>query len=288
LVESDIYLKAKGENESLKLYGQEPHKTGWRLCNLALPINGKFDSVIETGDALTMPAFVENNCLTHFDRVVTVPPFSKKNWGYEIVKNDAFGRFRYGVPPKGTGDFAYLQHSIATLNEHGKLVTVAPAGMMFRGGAEGSIRKGIVRSDLIEAIIALPPGIFAHTSIPTYIIVINMEKSADRENSVLFIAADKKFHNDKRTTSLEEEDVAKVISSYKEYSDIEKYCRVVNVSEIAENDFNLSMSLYVDTSPEIETVDIDNALNRIIKIESRREIIRSELSKALETLRNFD
>ncbi|WP_407357198.1 N-6 DNA methylase [Methanolobus sp. WCC5] len=288
LVECNEYLKARDREGVLKLYGQEVNRNSWRISKLALAISGSLNPTIKLGDAITEPGFVENGNLMQFDRVISVPPFSKKDWGYEVAKKDPFGRFRYGVPPKGTGDFAYLQHMIANLNGKGKLVTVAPAGILFRGGSEGSIRKGITQSDLIEAVIALPTGLFSHTAIPTYIIVINMEKPAERTKSVLFIAADQEFQQDRRDNSYRHENAAKIVSSFKEYSDIEKYCRVVPISEIAENEFNLSMPLYVDTSPEIETVDIESAVKDILEIEGQRKKVRDELFKSLNKIRGFE
>jgi len=282
LVECDRYIRVKNKDSRLKLYGQEMNRNSWRICKLNLILHDYRESTIELGDTITEPRFMENEGLMQFDRVISHPPFARGNWGYETVRMDR--RFRYGIPPKGTGDFAYLQHMIASLNERGKLVMLAPAGMMFRGGSEGSIRKGIVQSDLIEAIIALPPGLLYNTGIPLHILVLNMDKLPERKNSILFIAADQEFQRGRPYNSLRDQDIEKIVNAYKKYKDIDSYCRIVSLNEIVKNDFNLGIPRYVDTSPEIKTVDIETAFGKIQEIEGQREEVKEELMNSLKKL----
>src|SRR5690606_34839347 len=128
--------------------------------------------------------------------VLANPPFSLKNWGYEEAQADPFHRFPYGVPPKSYGDLAFVCHMVASLNAKGKMGTVIPHGVLFRGGAESKIRKGFVKDDLIEAIIGLPANIFYGTSIPAALLIINKNKPQERKGKILFIDASQGYVKD--------------------------------------------------------------------------------------------
>ena len=122
-----------------------------------------------------------------FDIVIANPPFSLKNWGYEEAQNDPFRRFRFGIPPKGYGDYAFVQHMITTLNPRGRAGVVLPHGALFRGGAEGKIRKGILEEDLVEAVIGLPSNLFFGTGIPACLFIMNKNKPKERKGKVFFL-----------------------------------------------------------------------------------------------------
>lgn len=284
LLECERYAN-KHSGGHLSLYGQEINSNIWMYSKLSLILNGCKDSIVANEDSMLYPAFVENNSLKQFDRVISVPPFGKQKWGYEIAERDQYARFRYGIPPKNSGDFAFLQHMIACLKNSGKGVMVSPEGILFRSGPEARIRKNIVQSDIIEAIILLPPGLFLNTGIPTIITVVNMGKPKERRGSILFISAEREYEETKRQNILSDENIAKIVDAYRNYKDIEKFCRVVNFEEIRDNDYSLNFSLYVDTEPEIETVNMEETLSEIRNLKSESDEIFEEI---LNIIREFD
>ena len=191
LIQTRNYLASHGENPSnLMLSGQEMNLSTWAICKLNMFLHGVFGADIRKGDTLGDPQHVENGELQRFDRVIANPPFSLKNWGRDLAENDGFGRYRYGLPPKDAGDLAFIQHMIASMNQEGVMGVVVPHGVLFRGGQEGEIRKGILEDDLVEAVIGLPSGLFYGTGIPAALLILNKTKSADRKGKVLFTNAD--------------------------------------------------------------------------------------------------
>ena len=136
---------------------------------------------------------LEGGTLMTFDKVLANPPFSLKNWGLEEATSDHYGRFTYGLPPKSYGDLAFVSHMVASLNARGKMVTVIPHGVLFRGGGEGKIREGFIKDDLIEAVVGLASNIFYGASIPAALLVINKDKPAERKGKILFIDASRDF-----------------------------------------------------------------------------------------------
>ena len=276
LLECERYAN-KHSGGHLSLYGQEINDNIWMYCKLSLILNGFKDSIVVNGDSILYPAFVENNSLKQFDRVISVPPFGKQKWGYEIAERDQYSRFRYGIPPKNSGDFAFLQHMIACLKNSGKGVMVSPEGILFRSGPEARIRKNIIQSDIIEAVILLPSGLFSNTGIPVIITVINMDKPDERRDSILFISAEQEYDETKRQKILSDDNIEKVVDAYRNYKDIEKFCRVVSLEEIKDNDYSLNFSLYVDTEPEIETVNITETLHEIRNLKNEREELLDEI-----------
>src|SRR5690606_10345409 len=131
---------------------------------------------IEKGDTIRDPKLVQDGELMLFDRVIANPPFSLDNWGRETAESDGYGRFRFGVPPKTKGDLAFVQHMISTLNVDGRMAVVMPHGVLFRGSAEGDIRKRILEEDLVEAVVGLPPNLFYGTGIPAAVLLIRRSK----------------------------------------------------------------------------------------------------------------
>src|SRR5207302_8256169 len=139
-------------------------------------LHGLPDARIEKGDTIRDPKLRDGGELALFDRVIANPPFSLDEWGREVAEHDGFGRFRFGIPPKTKGDLAFVQHMIATANMHGRIAVVMPHGVLFRGAAEGEIRKGILKEDLVEAVIGLAPNLFYGAGIPAAILVMNRDK----------------------------------------------------------------------------------------------------------------
>ncbi len=283
LLQSRNYLATHGENEqNIQLFGQEMNLSTWAICKLNMFLHGFFNADIRKGDTLGEPQHVENGELMLFDRVIANPPFSLKNWGRDAAENDGYGRFRYGIPPKDAGDLAFIQHMIASLNQEGVMGVVVPHGVLFRGGQEGLIRKGILEDDLIEAVIGLPSGLFYGTGIPAALLIINKNKAPERRSKVLFINAELDYQEGKNQNILRDQDIAKVVGCFDAYSEIKRFSRVVSLEEIRENDHNLNIRRYADTSPPPELFDVRGILHGGVPISE----IHSEYIQ--EILEGFD
>jgi len=256
LIEARKYVEEQGQNPgNLGLYGQELNGLTWSICKINMILHDIPDAFIENEDTLINPMFLENGYIKRFDRILANPPFSQN---YSRVNMQFQQRFKYGFTPE-TGkkaDLMFLQHMIAGLKDDGILATVMPHGVLFRGGQEQLIREGIVKDDLIEAIIGLPAKLFYNVGIPACIIVINKSKPENMKNKILFINADKEYGEGRNQNYLRPEDIEKIVTVFDKKLEIPKYSRIVDLKEIEENDFNLNIRRYVDNSedPEIEDV----------------------------------
>lgn len=285
LIQAVDYVKSKGGNpQSLSLFGQERNLETWAIAKMNLLLHGLPDHQIVKGDTLRKPGLIEDGELMLFDRVIANPPFSLKEWGREEAQADEYGRFQYGIPPKSYGDFAFVQHMIASLNSTGIAGVVMPHGVLFRGGAEGKIRKAILEQDLLEAVIGLPPNLFYGTSIPACIMIFNRNKEKKRKGKVFFIASEDDYQEGKNQNRLRDEDITKIVSAFDNYEDIEKYARVVSLDEIRENDYNLNITRYIDKSEEEEPVDIQAVLKEIETIQKERKTNTAKLNGYLKEL----
>lgn len=304
LIQSAKYVKnhyeeQEGSHINISLFGQEKNLGTWAICKLNMILHN-LEGDIKKGDTLEDPKHIENNELQLFDRVVANPPFSLDKWwnpaevdpnnenkksiNYTKEVTDKFGRFSYGIPPRSYGDLAFLQHMISVLKIDGKLGIVLPHGVLFRGGAEGKIREGILKDDILEAVVGLPSKLFYNTGIPASILIVNKNKPEKLKNKVIIIDASKEFKEGKNQNTLEEEHVAKVLRAYEKGEDVEQFMRIVDMSEIQENDYNLNIARYIDTSEEEEQIDISAVLQNIREIEQQEKEIDEKLSDYLVEL----
>ncbi|TMN72559.1 type I restriction-modification system subunit M [Pseudoalteromonas sp. S1727] len=290
LVQTRNYLASHGQNPSnLSLAGQEMNLNTWAICKMNMFLHGVFSADIRKGDTLRDPQHTEHGQLMTFDRVIANPPFSLKKWGKEECDNDGYGRFPYGTPPKDAGDLAFVQHMIASLNDEGMAGIVMPHGVLFRGSSEKAVRQGILEDDLLEAVVGLPSGLFYGTGIPACLLIINKNKAAIRKNKVLFINSELEFEEGKNQNKLRPQDIEKIIATFHDYQDIKRYSKVVDISEIKENDFNLNIRRYADTSPPPEIFDVRAILHGGIPVrEVESEYIREEILKDFDVLMVFD
>jgi type I restriction enzyme M protein len=241
-----------------------------------------FDSArIEWCDTLNSPLLAGNDRLMKFNCVVANPPFSLDKWGAEELADDPYGRFKYGLPPKSKGDYAFVQHMLASLNDKGRMGVVLPHGVLFRGGSEGKIRKGIIDDNLLDAVIGLPPNLFFGTSIPAVILIF---KKGRERNDVLFIDASREFAKEKNQNRLDDAHIEKILQSYRERREVEKYAHLATLEEIRENDYNLNIPRYVDTFEEEEPVDIEATKRTIAEIEKELAEVKAQMAAYLEEL----
>jgi type I restriction enzyme M protein len=266
LIQSSAYLEEQGQDtKKLTLYGQENEPTTWAICTLNMILHNIKSAHIEQGDTITTPEHKdENGGLKTFDKILANPPFSQN---YNASEVEFPARFGYGWAPE-TGkkaDLMFLQHMIASLND--VMATVMPHGVLFRGGKEKIIREGIIKDNLIEAIIGLPMGLFYGTGIPACIIVINKNKPDSLRDKILFINADREYAEGKNQNKLRPEDLEKITYIYDTKQEIEKYSKIIDVYEsddkseeenkrtIEGNDFSLNIRRYVDNTPEPQNED---------------------------------
>lgn len=249
------------KDKNIFFYGQESNPTTYNLCRMNMIMHDvhykKFD--IKNEDTLERPQHED----MRFEAIVANPPFSAE-WSASPLhmSNDRFAP--YGrLAPKGTADFAFVQHMIHQLADNGTMACVLPHGVLFRGGAEGHIREYLIKEkNYLDAVIGLPANIFYGTSIPTCILVL--KKKRENKNDVLFIDASQHFEKVKTQNVLRPEDITKIIETYKKRNANEKYSHVASLSEIAENDYNLNIPRYVDTFEEEEAVDL-KAISKELK-----------------------
>ncbi len=285
LIECAHYIERHGGNpKNISLFGQEKNLGTWAICKMNMLLHNIPDARIEKGDTIRDPKLIQDGELMLFDRVIANPPFSLKDWGYETAMADGFGRFRFGIPPKTKGDLAFVQHMIATLNSNGMLGVVMPHGVLFRGSSEAKIRQGILEEDLFEAIIGLAPNLFYGTGIPAVILVINKAKPKERKGKVLFIYGAELYEQGKNQNKLRDEDIAQIVKAFKDYCDAERFSRVVSLNEIKENDYNLNISRYVDTTIPEEKIDIKEALIKLRQIERERDKAEEKMNEYLKEL----
>jgi type I restriction enzyme M protein len=260
LILSKEYVEESGGNAGdLALAGQEKDGSVWAISKMNMLLHGIPDADLRNNDDGTLedPAHISGGELQRFDRVITNPPFSMN---YSRADMSFPERFRYGyTPEKGKkADLMFVQHMLAVTRPGGLVTTVMPHGVLFRAGDEGKIRSGMLDDDVIEAVIGLGPQLFYGTGIPACILILRPggDKPAKRRGKVLFINADRDYREGRAQNYLKPEHVEKIVSAYRAYADIPDFARVVSRGELAENDDNLNIRRYVDTTPPPEPQDV--------------------------------
>jgi len=255
LIQTRDYLRENGGDASeLSLNGQEKIGTTWSICKMNMLLHGISHADIRQEDTIREPQHLaEDNDLKRFDRVLANPPFSQN-----YIKKDLkfSGRFPVFMPEKGKkADLMFVQHMLATLKHDGRLASVMPHGVLFRGGEEQQARKHFIENGYLEAIIGLPSNLFYGTGIPACILVMNKAGAAERDH-VLFINADREYREGKAQNHLRPEDIDKIIHAYRFGDDIPAYARKVPKDEIEAEAYNCNIRRYVDNAPPPEPQDV--------------------------------
>ena len=256
LIQSHQYVEEQGQDPNdLALYGQDSNGTVWSICNMNMILHNITRFTIENGDTIEDPLILENGQVRKFDRVLANPPFSQ-NYSRATLKFPS--RFREWCPETGKkADLMFVQHMLASLKAHGRMATIMPHGVLFRGGKEKLIRELFVNDDVIEAIISLPPGLFYGTGIPACVLVMSKSKPEALKDKVLFINADREYAEGKAQNRLRPEDIEKIDFVFTHKREIPKYSRLVDKAEIVEtHDYNLNIRRYVDNTPDPEPEDV--------------------------------
>ena len=261
LLECVNHLKENNEDyRTLKLYGQEKNLTSSSIARMNMFLHGIEDFRIVRDDTLRNPAFFQADGLQTFDCVIANPPFSLKNWGAENWANDPYGRNVAGSPPKGNGDMAWVQHMVRSMNSTGRMTVVLPHGALFRKGAEGKIRKELLKQDLLEAVIGLGSNVFYGTQLAACVMVFKQNKEPERKDRVIFIDASDQIKVGRAQNFLEPEHVKQIFQWYVEYKDVENYVKIASQEDLKENDFNLNIPLYVEKIIEDNLPSVEEAM----------------------------
>lgn len=276
-----LLLRTAREGNADAIYGQEKNPTTFNLCRMNMLLHGvKYqDFDIHNGDTLEADEFDDRQ----FDAVVANPPFSAE-WSADAKFNNDDRFSKAGVlAPKSKADYAFILHMIYHLNDGGTMACVAPHGVLFRGSSEGKIRQFLIeKKNYIDAIIGLPANIFYGTSIPTCILV--MKKCRREDDNILFIDASKEFEKVKTQNKLRPEHIRKIVDTYRNRTEIERYSHCASLQEVKDNDYNLNIPRYVDTFEEEEEIDIKAVMAEIKELEAKRADLDKQIDVYLKEL----
>ena len=264
------------EAGSVDFYGQELNTTTYNLARMNLMMHGVNYRNMELKRADTLDAdwpFDEKDGAQiplKFDAVVANPPYSQ-NWNIKDVDREKDTRFKgYGVAPASKADYAFVLHGLYHLDKAGTMAIVLPHGVLFRGASEGKIRKNIIDNNLLDAVIGLPANLFYGTSIPTCVLVFK-GREARQNKDVLFIDASNEFEKGKNQNKLTTDNINKIIDTYRNRENVEKYSHVASLAEIKENDYNLNIPRYVDTFEEEEVIPLSEVAQELTEVKAEIE-----------------
>ena len=295
LIEAARYYREKqgGDSSKLTFTGQEINPDIAAIAKMNLSIHG-LNGDIEREDSLASPEFTndENNQLTRFDRVLANFPFSA-SWSKDDLQDDPWGRFDWHekLPRADRGDYAFIMHMAKQLKRPdrdgtgGKASIVIPHGVLFRKH-EQRYRKPMLENDMVEAIVGLPENLFQNNSIPSAILVLNTDKPDKREEEVQFIhAADEDFYRDESNQNvLTDEGLDHIVENFRDWETEERVSRTVSLDEIRENDYNLNIALYVDTTEPEEDIDVQEELGKLRDLQAQRDEIESRMNQHMGAL----
>lgn len=285
------HIKSQGQEwRNVKVYGQEIIPPTASICRMNLFLHGVKEFVIRTGNTLSNPAFLEKDRLKTFDIVVANPPYSISNWDRDAFSTDKYGRNVLGTPPQGRADYAFIQHILKSMDPvTGRCAILLPHGVLFRN-EEAEMRKKLVESDLIEAVIGIGENLFYNATMEACILVCRTRKPVFKRGKILFINAKHEVTRKNAESFLEKDHIDHMVSAYCKYEDEEGYSKLVGNDEIAHNDFKLSISLYARqesvtmTSRNIkncidiwqdQTMSLHEVLNNIVD-SVQKEVITDE------------
>ena len=275
------YIQEHHGSHHYVLSGQERSRSACKVATMNLLLHGIEGGQIACGDSLRNPKFVVgDNQLQRFDVLLANPPFSLSDWGAEQAERDRFGRFRFGVPPRGRADYAFILHMVASMKPNtGRAAVVVPHGVLFRGGSEALIRSNLIKAGLLDAVIGLPSKLFHNSGIPTAILLFRARPSVaeDSREDILFIDASGDFALGRKMNELRAEDIERVATTYHQRQTVPGYASVVPYDAIAAKEYSLSIPLYVSSQRERSQVDLDALLVRQRELEDEVATIRSAI-----------
>ncbi len=277
------YLRDKGQPwQGVKVFGQEINALTASIARMNLYLNGIEDFSIVREDTLTHPAFVDGSKLRKFDIVLANPPYSIKQWNRDAFAHDYWGRNMFGTPPQGRADYAFIQHIIASMSDkNGRCAILLPHGILFRT-EESDVRKQMILSDKVEAVIGLGPNLFYNAPMEACVLICNNRKSEQLKGRIIFINAKNEVTRKNAESYLEQSHIEKIVSAYRIEKDVPDFKRIVDLDEIERNKYDLSIQKYVfinDVSSD--KVDFNDALAEWESSHSMMSLLMTELLNML-------
>jgi len=254
------HIKNRGQEwRNVKVFGQEIIPPTASICRMNLFLHGVKEFLIRTGDTLSTPTFLDRDKLKTFDLVVANPPYSISNWDRDAFSTDKYGRNFLGTPPQGRADYAFIQHILRSMDpETGRCAILLPHGVLFRG-EEADMRTNLVKSDLVEAVIGIGKNLFYNSPMEACILICRSKKPVDRLGKVMFINAKHEVTRKNAESYLEDKHIEKIASAYSTYAEIEGFSHIADYEEIEKNEFELSISLYVDDNTGVDAKPFETA-----------------------------
>lgn len=283
----DLRAQSKGpatqnqEWRSVKLYGQEVNLLTSAIARMNMFLHEIEEFEVLRGDTLAEPKFIESDQLKQFDVIFANPPYSIKKWNRDKFAADPYGRNLYGVPPQGCADYGFYAHIIKSLKpDTGRAAMLWPHGVLFRE-SEQAIRRQVIESDIIEAVIGLGPSLFYNSSMESCVVVLNCNKPTARKNSILFINGFVHVTRERAHSRLSDDNLAVLTDAYFNPEKQSAITAIVSIETIRENQHNLSIPLYVPQSSDDEVHDIEHAVEvwKVSRIQ-----LKKQTSKLFESL----
>ncbi|MCC3860740.1 type I restriction-modification system subunit M [Pseudemcibacter aquimaris] len=276
------------EWRTVKLYGQEVNLLTSAIAKMNMLLHDIEEFDIARGDTLKEPKFTKGDKLQQFDVIFANPPYSIKKWDREAFGSDLYGRNMHGVPPQGCADYAFFQHIMKSLNpKTGRAAMLWPHGVLFRDQEE-DIRKGVIASDLVEAVIGLGPNLFYNSPMESCVVVLRHNKTADRKNKIVFVNGVHEVTRERATSFLSDDNLEKLVEAYYEPEDHPDIARLVDLDEVKDNLFNLSIPLYVTAKngngSHEEEQDLEGAIE---DWKISRTLLKKQTNKLFDSLKEL-
>lgn len=285
-----IKLYKNNDDISMNIFGQERDEKSYFYCIMNMFINGILNFVIKNGDTMSNPRFITgNNSLRKFDLILSDTLGSYDNWSDNFPLNerdeikDVFDRFIFGIPSKKRGEFAYLLHILHSLKDNGRAFALVPHGILYRGGVDEKVRRSLVEMNVIDAVIGLPENLLSWTKIPLIILVLNRKKDTDK---TLFIdGAFKEKYKQTRTINIfQGEDIEKISDCFIGKAEMPGFSRTVSQKEMAYNNYNLSIPLYIQQDKINSNKNIETIKTGISNLQEKLHLVQKKLQDELEEL----
>lgn len=284
LLNCALHLKEEGkEYRTLKLYGQEINLITSAIARMNMFMHGIEEFSIVRGDTLARPAFLENDELKKFNVILANPPYSIKSWDRKTFDNDPWGRNLWGTPPQGCADYAFQQHIQKSLDtENGRSISLWPHGVLFRD-SEAEMRRKMIEEDLVECVIGLGPNLFYNSPMEACLLITKTNKPKDKKGKILIINALKEVKQEKNIAFLENKHIETIFNTYKNFTDVEGFAKVVSIEEVLDNKGSLNIAQYVSN---VETSDNKLSLEESLAAwEAESEKLKDSMEQLFQILR---
>lgn len=285
LISCIAYLKEHGKEwRNVKVYGQEINQLTSAIGKMNLFLHGVKDFRIVNGDTLKDPAFIENGMLQEFNLVLANPPYSISQWDRDAFESDKYGRNFLGVPTQRRADFAFVAHILKSLNpENGRCAILLPNGILNRY-EENKLRIGMIKKDFVECVIGLGKNLFYNSPMEACILICRTKKSTERTGRVLFVNAVQMVHKEGTYSYLSDDDIRSIAKAYKDFIEVDGFCKIATTKEILENEGSLRVSRYVNR----QTGNISFVLSNEEIVESWRQTAEKAFESYEELIRLID